>query len=118
MSKKGFTLLEVLLAILLTVTGFVALLQAASVALSASGYNEAELVAINLAQDKIEDVRTVSFSSIADEAKAAVPDYPAFSREVVVTTPQSGLKQVSVNVYWFAKSAEMNTSLITYASDI
>ena len=52
--SKGFTLLEVLLAVILFTVGFTALLQAMSVGLFAGGENENELVAVNLAQEKIE----------------------------------------------------------------
>lgn len=75
------------------------------------------LVANNLAQEKMEEVRNKTYSSIANEAKAAVTGFPVFQREVVVTTPQSNLKQVHVNVYWFNKSSELSTSLVTYVSN-
>jgi hypothetical protein len=35
-----------------------------------------------------------------------------------VSLPQVGLKQVTVIVYWFVKSEEANTSLVTYVSEI
>ncbi len=118
MKDRGFTLLEVLLTIILMVTGFVLLLQALATGLFAGGENETELVTISLAQEKMEELRNKSYSNIANETKATVSGYPAFWREVVVATPQVGLKQVSVNVYWFTKSDELNLSLVTYVSDI
>lgn len=117
-SRKGFTLLEVLLTIILMVTGFIVLLQAVSIGLFAGGENETELVAVNLAQEKMEELRNKSYPDIANETKAVVSGFPAFQREVSVTALQSGLKQVNVTVYWFAKSDELNTSLVTYVSDI
>lgn len=116
--KKGFTLLEVLLTIILMVTGFVLLLQALATGLFAGGENETELIAINLAQEKIEELRNNNYSNIVNETKAAVPGFPVFQREVVVTTPQAGLKEVSVSVYWFTKADELNASLVTYVSNI
>ena len=116
--KRGFTLLEILLTVVLLVTGTVALLQVVSSGISAGGADESGLIAVNLAQDKIEEKRAADFSSIVNEAKLAVSGYPAFSREVVVTTPRTGLKQVSVNVYWTAKSVESTAGLVTYVSDV
>ena len=116
--KKGFTLLEVLLTIILMVTGFVLLLQALATGLFAGGENETELIAVNLAQEKMEDLRNNNYSNIVNEAKAAVPGFTVFQREVVVTIPQAGLKQAAVNVYWFTKADELNVSLVTYVSDI
>lgn len=115
---KGFTLLEVLITILLMVIGSVFLLQALTTGLFAGGENETELVAISLAQEKMEELRNKSYSNIANETKAVVSGYPAFQREVVVAIPQASLKQVSVNVYWFTKADELNVSLVTYESDI
>src|SRR3989338_6736513 len=108
--KKGFTLLEVLLTIILIVTGSVLLLQALATGLFSSGENETELVAINLAQEKMEELRNNNYANIINEAKAAVPGFTVFQREVVVTTPQVGLKEVSVSVYWFTKADELNVS--------
>jgi len=116
--KSGFTLLEVLLTIILMVTGSVLLLQALATGLFAGGQNENDLVAINLAQEKMENLRNTAYASIANETKAVVPGFSAFQREVVVTTPQSNLKQVTVNVYWASKGSELSQGLVTYISDI
>lgn len=116
--KAGFSLLEVLLAILLLGTGLVALLQVVNTGLFVGGQNENTIIAANLVQEKIEESRNASFSSVVSEAKAVVSGFPAFNRQVDVTTLQSGLKQVSVTVYWFAKNTETNTNMVTYVSDI
>lgn len=116
--KKGFTLLEVILAIVLLGTGLAVLLQVVSTGLFAGGQNEDTIIAANLIQEKIEELRNATYSTIASEDKAAVSGFSAFNRKVDVTTPQTGLKQVSVTVYWFAKADEMNTNMVTYVSDI
>ncbi len=117
-TKDGFTLLEVLLTIILMVTGSLFLLQALATGLFAGGENETELIAVNLAQEKMEELRNNNYANIVNEAKAAVPGFPVFQREVAVTIPQAGLKQATVNVYWFTKADELNMSLVTYVSDI
>lgn len=116
--SSGFTLLEVLLAIVLISGGFVALLEALSTGLFAGTENENDLVAINLAQERIDEIRNRSYANIINEAKAVVSGFSAFQRQVVVTTPQTSLKQVNVTVYWYSKSSELNTSLVTYVSEI
>ncbi len=116
--KKGFTLLEVILAIILLGTGFAVLLQVVSTGVFTGGQNEDTIIAANLIQEKIEELRNATYSTIASEDKAAVSGFSAFNRKVDVTTPQTGLKQVSVTVYWFAKADETNTNMVTYVSDI
>ncbi len=113
----GFTLLEVLLALLLVTVGSLALSQAFSLGLFASADDESLLVSTQLAQEKMEEIRNKSYASIANETRAAVSGFSGFEREVVVSTPLTSLKQVSVNVYWFNKASELSTSLVTYASN-
>ena len=116
--KKGFTLLEILLTLVLIVGGFAALSQAVSEGFFAAAENENDLIAIHLAQEKMEELRNKSYSSIASETKAVVSGFSVFQREVVVTTPQSNLKQVNVIVYWFSKASELNVNLVTYVSHV
>ena len=116
--RRGFTLLEVLLTILLVTGGFVVLLQALNTGLFVTSDNESELTALNLAQEKAEDIRNKTFANVVNEAKAAVSGFTNFQRDVVVTTPQSNLKQVTITVYWNSKSTEINYSVVTNVSNI
>ncbi|OGW94264.1 MAG: hypothetical protein A3G36_03260 [Omnitrophica bacterium RIFCSPLOWO2_12_FULL_45_13] len=116
--KRGFSLLEIMLTILLLGTGFAMLLQVVNTGLFVGGQNEDTIIAANLAQEKIEELRNAAYPAIASEVKATVSGFSAFERQVDVTTPQTGLKQISVTVYWFAKSAETSANMVTYVSDI
>ncbi|MBI5124006.1 MAG: hypothetical protein HZA72_01145 [Candidatus Omnitrophica bacterium] len=107
-----------MLAILLLGTGFALLLQVVSTGLFAGGVNEDELVAANLAQEKIEELRNTQYAGIVQETPAvAVAGFPAFTREVLVSTPQTGLKQITVNVYYYVKNTQTSTTIVTYVSD-
>lgn len=117
-SRKGFTLLEVLLAVVLMAGGFIALSQAVVTGLFVSGGSEQELVAANLAQERMEDIRNTAYASVTNEARAPVAGFTTYEREVVVTTPLASMKQVNVTVYWQSKSEELSFSLVTYVSDI
>ncbi len=116
-ASRGFTLLEVILTILLVTGGFVVLLQALNTGLFVSSDNESQLVAVNLAQEKAEDIRNTTYASIANEAKAVVPGFTTFQRDVVVTTPQTDLKQATITVYWNSKDVELDYSVVTYVSN-
>jgi len=115
---RGFTLIEVLIVIALFSTGAVALLQIFSMTLYGGAENENTIVTTALAQEKMEELRNKPYASVLAEARAQVPDYTFFDREVLVTTPISNLKQVTVNVYWKERSGDVKTSLVTYVSDI
>lgn len=107
-----------LITILLLGTGFAALLQVMSAGLFTGGVNENEIIAANLVQEKIEELKNTQYSGISQETPAiAVTDFPAFTREVLVTTPQTNLKQVTVKVYWFVKSTQTNLTMVTYVSE-
>lgn len=115
---SGFTLFEVLLTLFLITSGFVALSSAFSLGLFASGNSENLLVGTQLAQEKMEEIRNKTYANVVSESRAAVTGFTLFEREVVVTTPQTDLKQVSVNVYWFNKKDELNAQMVTYVSNI
>ena len=113
MKNKGFTLLEILVAIVLF-TGSVSLIvMLFADALVGSVDAENTTIAMNLAQGKMEEVRNLSFASIADEAKAAVTGFAGFEREVMVTTPETDLKQITVKSYWTYKGGEIEVPLVT-----
>ena len=117
MTQKGFTLLEVLLAVVLFTAGVVIITGLFSAALVSSVDPENTGIAMTLAQKRIEEVRNLSFDTgILSESKAAVSGFAGFQRSVNVTTPYTDLKQVTVNVYWSYKGGETTTTLVTYIS--
>ena len=71
-----------------------------------------------LAQEKIEELKNKTFSSIANEARSAVSGFSSYEREVTVSTVVTGLKQVTVNVYRSVQGGDVATTLISYISDI
>lgn len=108
-----------MLAIVLLGTGFFVLLQVMSTGLFAGSVNENEIIAANLIQEKIEELRNTTYAGISSEVPpAAVDGFPVFTRGVVVTSPETGLKQASVTVYWYARNDQMSMNMVTYVSDI
>jgi len=115
--NQGFTLLEVLIALIILTAGVVVIIGLFSSGLVSSVDAERTTVAMNLAQRKMERIRNSDFDTgIVNEAKATVDGFPVFQREVVVTEPETDLKQVRVNVYWSYKGGEITVPLVTYIS--
>lgn len=117
MVKKGFTLIEVMIATVLFTVGTVAIIWALNAGIFASGDVENTASALNLAQAKMEELKGTSFAGITGQAKAAVTGFPAFSQEVTVTNVQTDLKQIVVTIYWTTKHAETDIALTTLAAN-
>ena len=112
--KKGFTLIEVLITLVILVVVFFPLLQIISRALIASGESENTIIAMSLARAKIENIKNLDFVSIGAEGRSAVPNFSAFEREVIVNSLYNELKEVETIVYWQSTDgSELNVSLIT-----
>jgi len=112
-AKKGFTLVEILLALLLVTIGLFPLLIVISSALSSSGGTFTQSSALDLAQSKMEEIENTPFDNILSAAKNVLPDFPAYKQEVQVTNPQSNLKDVKVILYWYDQGVEKNLNLET-----
>ena len=118
---SGFTLLEMLLAVVLFAVGSVVMLDLLHRAQAGSTGGENVLIATHLAAHRMEELRNMAYASLANEARAAVSDptgFTRFERAVTVTTPYTNLRQVVVTVYWQAPGGETSVSLQTYRSAV
>jgi Tfp pilus assembly protein PilV len=115
--KDGFTLAAALIVIVLIVVALFPLLGALSSSLFVSADTEAGIIAVNLAQGKIEEIRNLSFDSVSSEAKVQVANFPRFQREVIVTSLYPKLKDIKVIIYWQGSGGSTQTvSLETYVA--
>ena len=79
------------------------------------------LIATQLAQRRLEELRNVAYAGVATETKASITSpsgFTRFNREVTVTTPYANLKQIVVTVYWTGPGGETNVVLQTYRSGL
>lgn len=110
-----------MLALVLFAVGTVAVMDLFHRAQAGTTDGENVLIATHLAQRRCEELRNVSYASLASEAKASVTSpsgFTRFSREIIVTTPQTNLRQVVATVYWNAPGGETNVTLQTYRSGV
>lgn len=121
MKKQGFSLIELLIACVLLTIGIVGLINAFSIGFSEKLQAKQYALAKNLAEEKLEEIRNLSYSAIVSEARSSVSGFVDFDREVSVTDTEPivpGLKQVQIDVFWQAKGGEVSINLHSYVSDI
>ena len=116
--KKGFTLLEMLITIVLLTAGIVPILRMLSMGMFADVNAENATIARYLAQEEMEEIKdSASYSGIDSFASARATltgDFSDFDREVTVSGDP---KQVNVIVYWTVKGQDQSIDLVTLFTD-
>jgi type IV pilus modification protein PilV len=121
---QGFSLVEVLVAALIVAVGIIGLARLQGITLSNSSESRARTDALNLAQEKIEELRTFSNQSAYDMMASGTnantdPDMAGgnanFTRNWTVTdcTNSMNCKQVNVSVNWTDSSGVVQTVRLT-----
>ena len=120
--KQGFTLIELLIAIILVAGGLMVLMQLMGVAIFADSDLEYSLTALNLANEKLEELKdkdTTDFDDISDgsEPGSAVGFDWVDDRIVTVSEVDTDLKDVQVEVRWTQKGGQQSIKLQTYIAN-
>jgi len=106
-TKKGFTLVEVLIALVITLVLFLALMQTALLSIDSNMTNVLRDEAVGIAEGSMNEARNTAFDSLT--AGALLPpvtrnmrNIPAFRYEVTRTITNLGTdnKQVAITVTW------------------
>ena len=119
MIKKGFTLLEVMIAIALFAGAMVPILLALSKGLFATTYLEHRQIASRLALNEMEQQEHEAarrWDRLRNRGRATIADFPSYEREVIRSYPEDpdrDLKEIRVTVYW-TDQAENSVTLVTY----
>ena len=107
--NKGFTLIEVMIAIVILSVGLLGMASLTVGIIKGNKFSNEVTTATTLGQDKMEDIRRTGYSSVAAETKAVLPSPDdQYKREVTVTnnSPATDMKTVTVKVYWGGASKE------------
>ncbi len=131
--KQGFTLIEMLIAITLIVSGLMVLMQLMSVAIFADSDLEYSLIALNLANEKLEELKDDGYShanldpasspfteasisgfDFVDQRQWTV-DYVDANLDSSVS--DTGLKDVTVQVQWTQKGGTQSVAVETLIGD-
>ena len=119
--NKGFTLLEVLIAMVILSVGLLGMASLTVGIINGNRFSNDLTTATTLAQDKMEDVRRLGYSgteattTTVTENYNSITDYAAYKRVTVTTvdSPAVGMKAITVTAYWDSDghSVELKTIL-------
>ena len=107
-SKKGFSLLELLIALLILSVGLLGAAEMQVTSISGNAFSNKLTVATGLAQSKIEELKKLPNSDAAlsagDHDEGLLPGTAIFSRSTNVNDLSPEVKQVTVTVRWTDKT--------------
>ncbi len=109
-NKKGFTLVEILVAMTLLTTALLGMAGMTAALMQGTTFSNRLTVASTLAQDKMEDLTKLGYANTATadttvtEDYNSIPNFPFFKRVTTtdVDSPAAGMKTVTVAVLWAA----------------
>jgi prepilin-type N-terminal cleavage/methylation domain-containing protein len=117
MSSKGFTLLEVLMALMLLLVTVTGIGKALSAGILVSGDSADVDLALNIAQAKMEELKGTSFASLADQASTADSNFSSYMVSIDAADGDDPM-QIDVTVGWDIKGGQNNVTLTTLIADI
>ena len=115
-TKRGFTLLEILITIIILTVGVIALTGAFSSGISAATDVENVDMALNIAQAKMEEIKDTAFASLADSGPTADANFSNFNVTVDVAEGDNPM-QVDVTVAWNVKGGQTGITLTTLVAN-
>lgn len=116
LGKRGFTLLEVIVSLIIFTLAVIAILGAINFGIFGSGDVENIRAALYVAQAKMEQIRNTPLSSVVSSASQADTNFPNLS--VAVAVSGTDPKQVNVTVTWNVKGSPVSMTVTTLRTQI
>ncbi len=101
-NDKGFTLLEILVALTLLTVGLLGVAGLTVGVMRGNRYSNIVTTATTLAQDRMEKIRNrgyIGADSLAG-TENSVTGFPFYKRVTVISPPSGGMKTVTITVFW------------------
>lgn len=114
----GFTLIEVLVAMVVTALVGGAVTSSIVFTTNIVGENTLAGEAITVAQSAMEGLRTINYDAIQDGSEVSPDGQFAIVRNVFVDSPEPGMKEIQVIVTWSWKGQPRQYELNTVYSQI
>ncbi|MCX7918044.1 MAG: prepilin-type N-terminal cleavage/methylation domain-containing protein [bacterium] len=117
-SEFGFTLLEVVIALVIVVVGLVLISQAFSIGLRAVRVSDKATIARFLAEQKITEIELQSFLALQSGTGDFGPDYPDFTWQMnVATTQLDNLLQINLTISWIEDNTTRTLTITKLIAD-
>ena len=109
-NKKGFTLLEILVAVTLLATALLGMAGLTAALMQGNTFSNRLTLASTLAQDGMENLTQLGYANTpatdttTTEDYNTIPNYPFYKRVTTtdVDNPAAGMKTLTVTVFWAA----------------
>jgi type II secretory pathway pseudopilin PulG len=116
--EAGFTVVEALVATLLTLVVGAAVTASMVFTTNVVGENTLAAEAIALGQEALEDLRTVPYGDIESGTNTSPDGLFTITRHVVADSPEAGMKRIEVTVRWTWKGHTRSYAFHTVYSRI
>ena len=117
---KGFTLIEIVVAFLVLLIGFLGLLALFPVGFDAAGRSHNMMRATYLAQSEMDNAKKLGYYGVSSVGKTQFTSpFEIYDYSISVTNVKSDLRKVETKVYWPSGTAEEEQhiiSLVTYVA--
>lgn len=119
LTKNGVTLIELIVAFTLLTVGSTTLIHMMTVGMFADSNLEQSIIAMNLANERMEEIKNTAFASISSgtETGSSIGFSVFDNRVVTVTNTASDLKDVEVEMQWTQKGGQQSVAVETYIAD-
>jgi prepilin-type N-terminal cleavage/methylation domain-containing protein len=114
LNKRGFTVLEILIAVLIFALGALILAKMQVTSVKGSGFNKQAAVSTTLAQKKMEELKAMSYSAVTTDATGVTDTVAGVAYNTTWAVVESGTaptryKSVAVTVAWGTTSITINS---------
>jgi len=114
-NQRGFTLLEVMVALVIIATSFIVLLHSRNQSVIAADYARHSTIATLLASQKMSEIENVGSPEDGEETGDFGEEYPGYTwRKVVSETAYEEIKEVRVEVFWGEGKGRRGVELVNY----
>jgi len=119
LAKNGVSLIELVVAFTLLSVGSTTIIHMMSMAMFADTGLEQRIIALNLANERMEEIKNTAFSSISTGTETGSSIGFSFfdNRVTTVTNTETDLKDVKVEMQWTQKGGQQTVAVQTYIAD-